>query len=69
MWLPLHLEHRYSELRVLLGQFSFDEYEVPLLAFLITLVWKLILFDIIMATPLVSLDIALKIVFQPFSLR
>ena len=29
MWVPLHLEHRCSELRVLLGRFfSFDEYEV-----------------------------------------
>jgi hypothetical protein len=31
--MPLHLEHRYSELRVHLGRFYFDEYEVPLLVF------------------------------------
>jgi hypothetical protein len=33
MWLPLHLEHRYSEVRVQLADFSFGEYEVPLLVF------------------------------------
>jgi hypothetical protein len=33
MWLPLYLEHRYSELRVHLEDFTFDEYEVPLLVF------------------------------------
>jgi hypothetical protein len=33
MWLPLHLEHRYSELRFILDDFTFDEYEVPLLPF------------------------------------
>jgi hypothetical protein len=29
--LPSYLEHRYSELRVNLGYFTFDEYEVSLL--------------------------------------
>jgi hypothetical protein len=33
MWLPLPLEHRYSELRVYLGDFIFDEYEVPVFVF------------------------------------
>jgi hypothetical protein len=33
MWLLLYLEHRYSELRVPLGRFYLDEYEVPLPAF------------------------------------
>jgi hypothetical protein len=33
MWLPLHLQHRYSELRVHLGRFNFDEYDVLLLVF------------------------------------
>ena len=33
MWLPLHLEHRYSELSVLLEDFNFDEYEVSLFVF------------------------------------
>jgi hypothetical protein len=33
MWLPLHLEHRCSELGVPLGKFNFDEYEVFLLVF------------------------------------
>ena len=35
----LHLEHRCSELRVLLGRFfSFDEYECPSVSFVINFV-------------------------------
>ena len=40
MWLSFHLEHRYSKLRVPLEDFTFDEYGVPPLSFLITCVWS-----------------------------
>jgi hypothetical protein len=33
MQMPLHLEHRDSELKVHLEDFIFDEYEVPLIVF------------------------------------
>jgi hypothetical protein len=40
MWLSFHLEHRYSKLRVPLEDFTFDEYRLPPLSFLITCVWS-----------------------------
>jgi hypothetical protein len=53
-----------------LEDFTFDEYEVSLLVFLITLGWKSILFDIRMATPACFfIPFAWKIVFQLFTLR
>jgi hypothetical protein len=52
MRLSLHLEHRYSELRVHLGRFlPFMSMKCPSLSFLLTLGWKSILFDIRMPTP------------------
>jgi hypothetical protein len=70
MWLTLYLEHRYSELRVPLGNFTFDDYEVPPLSFLMTLGWKSIFLDIRMATPACFFrSFAWKIVFRPFILR
>jgi hypothetical protein len=51
MWMPLILEHRYSELRVHRGRFSFDEYEVPLLIFFNYFSLEVDLFNIRMATP------------------
>jgi len=52
MWVPLHLEHRYSELRVHLSRF-FLWWVWSILPYLslITLAWKSILFNIRMATP------------------
>jgi hypothetical protein len=53
-----------------LADFTFDEYEVPLLAFWITFGWKLILFDIRVATPTCFFGLfAWKIVFQHFILN
>jgi hypothetical protein len=52
-----------------LKDFTFDENEVPLLVFLITLGWKSILFDIRMATPAFFFGpFAWKIVLQAFTL-
>jgi hypothetical protein len=49
--------------------FNFDEYEVPLLVFLITFGWKSILFDIRMVTLAILFGaFAWKIVFQHFTL-
>jgi hypothetical protein len=51
MWVPLHLEHRCSELRAHLGKFfSLTSMKCPSLSFLITFGWKLILFDIRLGT-------------------
>jgi hypothetical protein len=70
MWLPLHLEHRYLELRVHLVDFMFGAYEVPLLFFFDNFGWKSILFAIRIATPACFFGpFVWKIVFQPFTLR
>jgi hypothetical protein len=56
MWVALHLEHRCSELRILLDRFfSLMSMKCDSLSFLITFVWKLILFNIRMATRLLQL--------------
>ena len=70
MWVLLHLEHRYSELRVNLGRFfPLTSIRCPSLSFLMTFGWKSILFDIRIATPACVLGpFAWKIVFQPFIL-
>jgi hypothetical protein len=68
MWLPLHLEHRYWELRVCLGRLFFDEYEVPLLVFFDNLGWKSTLFDIRMVLQLVTSNCLLRKLFSSFLL-
>ena len=71
MWLPLYLEHRYSELIVHLGGFiTLMIMKCPFLSFLMSLGWKSILLDIRMVTPACFFrHFAWKIIFQPFILR
>ena len=68
---PLHLEHRWSEFRVLLGGFFPLTYKkCSSMSLLMTLGGKSILSDIRIATPACFLrSFACKIVFQPFTLR
>ena len=70
MLLPLHLEHRYSELRVPLGRFlPLMSMKCPSLSFLMALGWKSILLGIRMATPACFFKpFAWKIVFTWLSL-
>ena len=57
VWMPLHLDHRCSELRVHLGRFYlWCVWSIPSYLLLIILSWKLILFDIRMVFHLVSWD-------------
>ena len=64
MWLPLHLEHKRTELRDYLDRF-FLWSVWSVLPFLISLGWKSILFNIRMATPAFFLEpFAWTIIFQ-----
>ena len=67
--MPLHLEHRCSELRFPLVEWSFDELKWPSPSHLITFGWKSILLDIRMATQLVSSDQFLEKLSSLFTLR
>ena len=70
MWVPLHLQYRFSELRAHLGRFFLDEYEMSFLVFFENFRSKVDLFDVRMATPDCFLrSFVWKIVFHSLTLR